>query len=259
MAKKKAEAKAASGFFDYLEGVNGTKNEAETNPDVAALQARIEAQDRLLAELKAGSSRDLPMVVTTAAPTQTHRTDPASLKVSMDGLPNRDEDPDGFFREYNIRMNAVMEARDAATRAEMMAKVEQERSADRLWNGFKETYPAWGKYTSLVETVSNRVAQDMQNKGVDLPKLLQGNPERFYQEVEGALRQQYGRLIEDTPSGGDEGEEEDEIDTSDPRLVAGVGGAGSGTPSAAAKKGPIHKEPDMFDDLKEMQKRMGIH
>jgi hypothetical protein len=260
MAKKKKAAPTPN-MFDYLDSLQGeVKKEPAT--DVEALRAQIAEQGRLLAEMQSQGQRQYPMVQTTApAVATTHHVDPAKLTVSTEGLPDRDADPDAYWREYNTRVNASMLAQTKAVRDQLTAQFEQERNAERLWNGFKETYPAWGKYTSLVETVSNRVFTDLENKGVDVRRLIQGQPEKFYSEVDSALRQQYGKLVDDVPAGGgsEEDEEEEFLDPSDPALVAGVGGAGSGAPSqGAGQRSKPSAEPDMLSDLKAIQQRMGI-
>lgn len=262
MARAKKQAQASTGtIFDHFARVGiMEKEEKETaSPDVAALQARIEAQDRLIAEMQKGSgARDFPMVASAPQQTSQAHADPANVKVDLAGLPNRDEDPDGFYREYTTRVNAMAQAQAHAAAQQVREAFERERNADRLWNGFKEAYPKWAPYTSLVETVSNRVANDLQAKGVDLQRLLSGSPERFYQEVEGALKQQYGKLVAEGGEGEEAEDDDPPLDPTDPTLVADIGGSGRPAQPGVNKGKPATREPDMLDDLRAIQRRMGV-
>jgi hypothetical protein len=82
-----------------------------------------------------------------------------------------------------------------------------------------------------------------------------GSPEKFYEDVAGALKQQYGKLV-----GGDDEEEGDEGQDAEPGDSSRVAGLGSdGTPAKSKKPGVgQEKGADMFDDLRAIQKRMGL-
>ncbi len=262
MAKKAKQAEQIKTLWETLGVSEDRKPASQTaQPDVAALQALIEQQGRQLAELT--GKKDLPMMGPAPDGSRQQITvDPGKTTISMDGMPNREEDPDGYYREYTTRVNAAILAQNRATEQKLTQQFEDQRAADRLWSGFKSAYPKWAEYESLVETVTNRVATDLQNKGVDLQRLIRGSPEKFYAEIEGALKQQYGKLVADAPAAGegsDEGEEEPFLDPEDPALVEGVGGAGSrqATKGATKPTGEV-KPPDMFDDLRAIQKRMGV-
>lgn len=261
--KKQVTQEAPIGdIFSHFEKVGRLEatGEKAPAPDQTALLKQIEEQGAKLKELTEDRTRQFPMVAPTAASPQQHTVDPAKVKVDLTGLPNRDDDPDGYYREYTTRVNAAIQAQTEAVSRNLTTQFERERQADRLWNGFKQAYPQWAKYESLVETVTNRTAQDLQNKGVDLQRLMTGNPTLFYKEIEHSLSQQYGKLLEAEGGAGDE-EEGEEEDTSP---MAGFDPARAdfstdGKPAAKGRTDVQPKpEPDMFDDLRAVQRRMGI-
>jgi len=264
MAKKrKADQEQIGSIFDHFAKMGRPMGEPEVKSapvDVQTLLARIEAQDKQLNELKAARTPEYPM----AAPNQQqqqqqHIVDPAKLRVNLDGLPNRLDDPEGYDREYTIRVNAAMAAQTEAVQRQLTAKFERERASERLWSGFKTAHPEWAPYESLVETVANRVTMDLTAKGVDLQRYMLGSPDKFYEDIAGALKQQYGKLVEKANDEEDDEdvEDESEADPSDSSRVQGLGS--DGTPAAKGKRSVgQERQPDMFDDLRAIQKRMGI-
>lgn len=270
MAKKKQVKEApVKDIFAHFEEQGRIEAVGKREPPVdnTALLKQIEEQGKQIKELTENRSRDFPMLAPNSSNGQPVVTvDPAKLKVDLAGLPNRDEDPEGYAREYNTRVNAALEAKAEAVRRDLTSQFEQQRAADRLWNGFKQAYPQWAKFESLVETVTNRTAQDLQAKGVDLQRLMTGNPALFYKEIEHSLAQQYGKLIEDGGSnatGGDEDEDDDAPGLeSDPMQYDPARADFSTDGKPASKTGPTvsqgKNEPDMFDDLRAIQRRMKI-
>jgi len=221
-----------------------------------ALLARIDALEKQNNALQ--ERREYPMLAP-AAP-QERRVGPGDMKLDLvTNMPDRDVDPEGWAREQQTRIAAFAQSQAQAARQEVEGRFEQRAAADRLWAGFASKYPGWAKYEPLVETVASRVANDAQGRGVDLQKYMFGSPELFYQDLDTALKASYGKLLEDADEElGDDGDDgEDEGATPMDGRTAGIH-ANVETPTRG-KGEEKTKGGDMFDDLKAVQRAMGIY
>lgn len=266
MAKRKkqeAVQEDVGNIFDHFAKVgrptpaNGQGVTDKTPVTSEALLARIDALEQQNRALQ--DKREYPMMAPAAA--QERRVNPADLQLDLvTNMPDRDVDPEGWAREQQTRIAAFAQSQAQAARQEVEGRFEQRAAADRLWAGFASKYPGWAKYEPLVESVASRLANDAQGRGVDLQRYMFGSPEMFYQDLDTALKASYGKLLEDADEELDDEGEEDEGD-----VIPGVTDgrtAGINANVETPKRGTGEEKPksgDMFDDLKAVQRAMGIY
>lgn len=262
MAKKRKQqtqqedAPLGESILDHLAAmgrpVTGTTERTSQGQglDTTALLAKIEALEQKLGQ----QAPQYPMLERTAPAQQATQQLP-QVKVDLSGLPNPDEDWEGYNKGLQERINAAQQAAVHQVQTTVTAQFEQRTAIDRLWSGFREKYPEWAAYEPLVESVSRRVVSEAENRGVDLERYLFSTSDLFYGDLEKALKAGYGKLLEE----GEEGEEEgDDQDTREPDgRTSGLDG-----PLGAVRHGKSKeptKGPSMLDDLAKVQRSMGLY
>lgn len=238
----------------------GTKT-VDMNTVLARLDA-LETQNRDLRE----QNQRLALPTAPAGNTNvTNAIDPATLRVSFDGLPDPLTDRTAYEQQLQTRINAVMDARDHALRTESETRANQSNQSDMLWNRFTSLHPEWTEHQEVVGAVAAKVVRDMQARGLNAQQYMTAYPDMYLADVHKELNSKYARLVAD-----DEGEEEEPTqnlgrphhgsslsgDDDDGRTGGIFGGLESGGKPSAGAKDP--KAGDMIKDLQDVQRKTGF-
>jgi len=128
---------------------------------------------------------------------------PKLAEMTLEGLPDQTEDPEGFAKGMNLRMNETLKANIAALTAHQVAEqaalTAQGNRGDQLWSDFQESYfekleadlpDTITDVTPYVETAAKAVAAravrgvaDPAQKARMLDSLMYGTPTRFMEDV----------------------------------------------------------------------------
>jgi hypothetical protein len=268
MARKKAAQRAApqvaESIFDHFEqhgrSLGGEPNpqpqDAAQGPDTAELLRRLDALEQQNTELRRTALLSAEPPLREAA-----IVDPAKAVLDLKGLPDPVDKPTEYNTELATRINAVVDQRVHAVQQGQQSAVEQAAAADRLWQGFVTKHPEWADYPDLVGTVAKNVVDDATKRGIDPQKYLFVTSDLYFDDVAKVLDEKYGALVEDAdePAGQEPAQRAQTTGQEPgPDRTAGIwGGPESGNrPSsgAAPQAGP----GDMFKDLTDVQKRMGL-
>lgn len=207
-AKKAAAAPAEESILDAL-GIGGDPEPTEKpkvegkGPDeadrIAALLTTIEGLTGRVDQMQGDFMR---LASGSAAPITTPEA-PKLAEMTLEGLPAQADDPEGFAKGLNSRMNETLQANMAA-----LAKHQSDQQAatastaargDRLWADFQESYfeklekdlpDTVSDVTPYVETAAKTVAaravrgvSDPAQKARMLDSLMYGTPTRFMEDV----------------------------------------------------------------------------
>jgi hypothetical protein len=265
--KEPSQASMFNQLSDYAEGLPSDDNrgDGDTKPPtetdrIAALERTIqllqEQQERTEAANVALTARAAPPV----APTP-------PKGVSFEGLPDPVDDPAGYSRELNARIDTMIQERlnyDAASRQHANQSAQ---TKDALWDDFKEEFPEYAEDEDRVGFVTQKVLKRAQARGLDIERYMTGNSQRFYGDIVKEYNTVFG-----APQPDDEAEDDYEDtrpaprrrarDESEPRgRTDGIFGGidpGAGRGRGRGREAPDDNQPgDMIKELQEMQRKTG--
>ncbi len=284
MARKKVEVDENEGILDVL-GLTGEKKTAkapdptpgeDTDARIKALVGTIEGLNGRMEQMQG----DFMRLATGGAAQITAPAAPQMAEVSFDGLPDQAEDPEGFAKGLNTRVNDTLRANMKALAdhqsASAGASAASAARSDQLWSDFQSSYfdkleadlpDTVSDVTPYVETAAKSVAakavrgiSDPAQKARVLDNLMYGQPTRFMEDVYKEADRVLGPLR--TPSEGEGGEEGP---TPEQVAAANKGGAanrtavvGARSPSPGAKSEDEIKAGTMVGDIQEIQRATGF-
>jgi hypothetical protein len=232
-----------------------TEPQADPKKDTGqeALLAQIAALQTQVSDLTQRSMMQQPAARQEQTPSY---VDPRTIKVSHEGLPDPLDNKDAYNQELTLRINAALEARDHALRQDVAGQSTTQATGERLWNDFIGKYGDWEQHEDLVGLMVEKVLNDAKARGIDTQRYMLQNTQLFFQDVDKALRDRFGKLVE---SDEDEGETEAALrpDGSDDAGRTGgmFGGLETGGRPTSTKQ---TQGPDMIADLHAIQRKMGL-
>lgn len=228
------------------------KTEEPWRSEIGAIRTEM---SQALGALTAALQRSAPAPV--QAPAQ---TEPLKLDINLNGLPNPQEDLDGFMKEYAKRTAEAVTSYNAALTedltAEAQAQVRQNAEFNRVWMEFKSANPAIAAVPPLVEQATRNTRARLQARGLDPDKFMFESTAEFNELVAGEARGIISSAAKDmglTAS--------PDVDNDEPAGGGDVdrsGGIPGGNTFGASRKTAEKQLPSMIDDLKAEQKRLGI-
>ena len=226
---------------------------------LAALEAEIQAERRRNSDL------NRQLISQLGAPRASQPAPTAAKPVfDFNDLPDPVSDREGFFKKLSERVESGVNAATLQT----SSRLEQERASagalaegfDALWGEFGDEYPELAKFEELVEVQTKKILQTAQKRGISPDQYAFADPDAFKAEVADAVRKRVDAL------GLTEEDDEDEEPT--PRRLrvkpradgstAGTGGKGGGPRAVAAKGKKADDFPSFDQQLKDVQKKMGL-
>jgi hypothetical protein len=192
------------------------------------------------------------------------------VKLDMSGMPDPYEKPQEYQAMLAERVNAVIEARTHAVEQAVTGRMTEQQQRDGLWKGFEQKHEQWAAYPDLVGAVAEKLARQAQQSGLDPQKYMFQNTPQFYNDIVKELDANYAALLEtaegDEPAGGAApttgplgghpleghtlGGDEPDGRTA---ILGGLESAGK-----PAGKGTERPPSDMFKDLNDIQRAMGL-
>ncbi len=283
MAKGKTAAQEQDdGILDVL-GIGGEPDAGEVKkaPDgepsdadrITALLGSVEKLTGQVSQMQGDFTRAL----TGGAQAIPTPEAPQLKAITMDGLPNMEEDPEGFAKQLNTRMTETLQANmtalSAHQAAEQAATAATGARGDQLWSDFQDTYfdkleanlpDTVSDVTPYVETAAKAVAvravrgiADPAQKARVLDNLMYGTPQRFMEDVFTEVSLVLDPLR--TPVGEGEGGDGPSPSADDPgaHRTGGITGGPGGRP---APEGPDAgaEGGTMIADIQEIQRATGF-
>lgn len=199
---------------------------------------------------------------------------PTMTEITLDGLPDHTDDPEGFAKGLNSRMNETLKANITALTAHQasVAAVATEQSArgNRLWSDFQSAYfdkleadlPDTIKdVTPYVETAAKAVAAravvgvaDEAQKARMLDSLMYGTPARFMEDV----FNETDRVL--SPLRAMTGEEAEAAKGRQTETEANrTGGIEGGTAAGKASGKPDAEQSTLVQDIEKIQLATGFY
>jgi hypothetical protein len=120
----------------------------------------------------------------------------------------------------------------------------KESRVSGLWNDFKSQYPDIAEDERKVKFLAGEVMAAAESRGLDREAYMYGG--QFLKDLVAEYKKEFG-------------EEDEEDDLPEDGRTAGIfGGQESGNAASSGRKDPRQSErPDMFTDLKTIQKKSG--
>lgn len=226
---------------------------AELMQRLAEVNAKLEASER---------DRQLDMARRTAPPAAPTQIE--APKLDLAGLPDPVVDKDAYAAEIARRTIAFQN--DMATfnqkRADA-AKPQQLGDPDALWEDFTEQFPDYTDNEDRIRFATSQVVGRLAKRGIDVQKLMYGQPDRFFKEITDFYDKTFGSPT--TESDDDDKPEprertarrqrsDDEPDGDDGRDdVFG----GSDAPAGGERRAEQPKPGDFIKDLHDLQRKSG--
>lgn len=208
MAKKKVENDDDKGILDILGIADPDKKGSEkkapaqgedTDARIKALVGTIEGLSGRMEQMQG----DFMRLATGGAAQIAVPEAPKMAEVSFDGLPDQTEDPEGFAKGLNTRVNDTLRANMKALSEHQVAQASAVNAtsarSDQLWSDFQSGYfekleanlpDTVSDVTPYVETAAKTVAakavrgiSDPVQKARVLDNLMYGQPTRFMEDV----------------------------------------------------------------------------
>lgn len=155
-------------------------------------------------------------------------------------VPSPIDDPDGFAKA--VQHNADMRVKRELANAE--ARQRETENSSKIWNQFQSKYPELAKHEDVVEVVSQKIAKDMQEAGIDFKRYVATDPNRFFDKV----AERMNNLIASFSGGG----------TAADRTSGLVGQNGVKRQKKQTKQ-QDGDDATLIDDIKKMQLDSGLY
>lgn len=247
MAKKKAKPAAApadpwTSMFDLPDQKEDKAPEvaAKTEPvDVGQLMRRLDLLEQDNRSLRDSALRPAPKAETQL---------PAIPDLSLDGMPDPSVDANAYAKELAKRIETRAALQREADKRTSDAEAAKGQRANNLWETFQELHPDIAADPKRVKFIAAEVVNQARTRGLDADAYM-ANPTIFIKDVV----EEYNKVF------GEEDEADGEPDIDDNGRTAGVlGGQESGGKPSSGRTDPrTDTRPDMFEDLKVMQKKSG--
>lgn len=234
------------------DGDGGEKKAVMKDPAVEELKQQVSELRRMnTATLASLASRP----VTVVQPASGDGGSASQPSIDFEGLPDPTVDREGFLKGATQRMQtAVAGAATKVLEDARQAAARQTASADKvngLWAEFQEKYEDLGEYTDLVQVAAERTARKLQSRGLNVETYIDTNRDGFLEEIASDVRKTVNKIKGLDENGNSISEDDDEG-----RAVV-QGGSAGGT-SRGTKK-PGSEKPSLFvNELKSIQKELGI-
>jgi hypothetical protein len=204
--------------------------------DQKALLAQIATLNSQIDALRA----PLPVVQEPSAPS-------APGAMSLENLPDPMQDPEGYARELQTRMDKHYQDQRNYEQFQTQQTQKAANRTSELWQTFAIDYEPYSADKTKAEFAAQQVARAAQAKGIDVEKYMFQHTDRFLSEVAKVYDKTFGK-----PGA----EEEDEQDDRPANRTAGIfGGAETG---GRPSKG-VQPQDDMIKDLHKLQQKMGLY
>ncbi len=284
MAKKKVEVDENAGILDILgiasEKVVETKAPVageDTDTRIKALVGTIEGLSGRMEQMQG----DFMRLATGGAGQIAAPAEPQMAEVTLDGLPDQAEDPEGFAKGLTSRMNDTLRANMKALAAHQSASAGASAAtaarSDQLWSDFQSGYfekleadlpDTVSDVTPYVETAAKTVAakavrgiSDPAQKARVLDNLMYGQPARFMEDVYKEADRVLGPLrTAPEGEGGEEGPTPAQVAAANQQGAEANRTAvvGARSPSPGAKSEDEIKAGTMVGDIQEIQRATGF-
>lgn len=278
-AKKVAAEPAEENILDVL-GIGGdpktneepmkkAATEPSTDDRIATLLGTIEGLAGRVDQMQG----DFMRLASGANPTPATPVAPKMAEITLDGLPDQAEDPEGYAKGLNSRMNetlqanmAALSAHQASEQATIAAGAER---GNRLWEDFQSGYfekletdlpDTITDVTPYVEAAAKTVAAkavrgvaDPAQKARMLDSLMYGTPARFMEDVFNETERVLSPLRTPAEEGAGEGPTPAEA------VAHRTGGIEGGAPGAKAAGGSQEEKSTLVGDIEAIQRATGFY
>lgn len=240
--------------LDQYDVDDGGSQEPSVDEKLAALEAKIEEQDRLRTQEREFYQNMLAARMGQQGQDgQDQGQDQGAAGISFDDLPDPVDKPEEFRKGLSQKFNSAMEQERERIQQSVNHQTSNAQALDRMWNTFKQRYPDLAEKEALVSGVTNMEAQRIRAQGGDVPSVVMADPDGFMERIAGRMKQELG--ISDNDNGQQEGNH-----GQNGRQGGGAGrtrGVSSGTRQQGRPRGGEQPRPFM-DQLKKTQLDSGL-
>ncbi len=175
--------------------------------------------------------------------------DPQSYLPDLSQLPDAARDPDGFRNGLAQLLGAAREELVHVAQSSAQSHVQQTSVLDDAWNMLRENYPDAGAHPDLVQMAASREMEALRQRGLDPMLVISQNPSGFVDTVAGRTMSTINRVR------GLSDQEASDADSNFDRteMISG------GSPRPGAPRQPAAKVSNLTDELKTIQRELGIY
>lgn len=238
-----------------LDTDGGVNEGGKKEPTVSELMAKIAEMNGRFEQIE--QDRAIGMTLATQ-PVATQPVIPAEPKLDLTNLP----DPVYNAKEFNEQLQARITANVAALvdhrvvvqNAATAGQRSQEQAATALWDNFRSNYSDYAENEDQVAFAAQKVAEELRQKGVDVPRYMSSRQDMFMKDVTKKMDSIFGK-----PNGEvdvDLDDNDGNKGNDDVQRTAGIfGGNNSPTPRSPSGKAA---QGDMIAEIQEMQMKSGL-
>lgn len=253
-------------IFDSINQARGIEpNKQEAGPSTEELLERIAELNGQFEALKA--EREIETARRTPQTQQTVQVG-EQPKLSLDNLPDPIVDKEAYAAEIaNRTMKFQNDMAQFNQRVAEAQRPQQLGNPDAMWEDFVEKYPAYAEDDELIRFATSTVAQRLAQRGIDVPKLMYTQPDRFFKEIVKYYDAKFGNPededdeeVEDTrpaPRQRQRKQREEGLDHDDDGDGRDDIMGGSPMPGSPAPQIERLKNGDFIGDLQAMQRKSG--
>lgn len=245
--KDEALEQRHSEFQAHADSMNGhaePETEKTAEPTVSELLIQI-------GELKASQEamREQNLALLTTPPQAQDILKPPG-EVSYEGLPNPADDPAGYGRELNTRMQANWQAKQEYERKVSTNAQASNQRLDEVLEDIAIEYPEIGEDRDVLDFVAMQTVKAALKKGIDKERYVFGNRARFIQDVKKTFDAKFSRK---------DAEETERPGPGKGRSTSILGGhEGGRQQEERGREEPRPRETGFIKEMRDIQNKLGI-
>ncbi len=263
------------GIADPDKSKPAVKKEPEPNQDDDRIKALLGTIEGLASKVDQMQG-DFMRLATGGAAAIVTPTTPKMAEVNFEGLPDQTEDPEGFAKGLNSRMNDTLAANMKALSDHQAASASAQGAAnarsDQLWSDFQSSYfdkleadlpDTVSDVTPYVETAAKTVAakavrgiSDPAQKTRVLDNLMYGQPTRFMEDVFAEADRVLSPLRTKGEGEGEEKKGPTPEEVAEANRTGGIAGTRQASPGKKSEE--EIKAGTMVGDIQEIQRATGF-
>lgn len=242
------------------EGENQNQSgQGNQDQSMAELKARLEALERQNTTLQQMAfQRQQGGGQQAQEPSQ-----PSPPELDLSDLPNPADSPEEYNRKLNEKLTDFNRKNQEFVQAQTQAAQQASQSSDQhtqraaaLWEDFRKKHPGLAQNETIVGAAAEKVAQRLNQRGVDVNQYMTAAEDQFFDEVVNEARSLFPNEVQALESGGQQTGEKSQ---DDPQRTAGIpGGQESGGGTSAGGQPANEELGSLAEDLTKEQEKMGL-
>lgn len=172
--------------------------------------------------------------------------------IDHENLPDPVTEPEAYAKELTQRNQKALQEYNRVAQQNEKARHSQSNRIDTLWENFNNTYENYAADPRRVEFAALQVANQLQNRGVDVERYMFNQQDLFFKDVVKQMDEIFAAPKTDKTIDDDETEEDNEPENRTSGVFGGL--ETGGRPARHQDNDP----GDMIKDIHNLQKKSGF-